>query len=392
MIYIKKLYTMSNALINPDLVTAELVSYLRTKFNDFIQNIEECDTMTAKKASIIREKILAWETSLAEFTELDLSLKEHIYERDKKTNEIYQLTEFQEHIDSINTDSLIIYIKKAQIFNVYNSDKLNDYMCHESTQYRKHEYGPTYEVVRDSNPQKLVIVITDTIPVDKLQNIKNKIIEFIKKSAEFKNVATDFRIYADDNNTEFVVSSIKFKNLQHKEAFIDDFATFMRSTDDKDIANKIQFRPPKQYGINGARLYKIPALKQLIEGAPLPTNSVEHLISTGTVQSLVINNTYIINSNININKNTVNVNGKVKKTLKTFFKHIYDTTPEWYKEKSYVDIEIIENAYRQYFNDNKINRSMISKQLNGVLYNKSTRSNGTTKKWLNSYTELLKQC
>jgi len=357
--------------------------------------------VTTNKANIIKEKVMEWEISLEEFADLDLSLKEYMYEA-KNTNEIYQITDFQEHMDTINTDSLIIYIKKAQLFKVYNPDNMDDYICDESTQYRKQEYGPTYEVVRDSNPQKLVIVITDTIPIDKLQNIKTKIIEFIKKSAEFKNVATDFRIYTDESNTEFVLSSIKFKNLQHKETFIDDFATFMRTTDDKEIANKIQFRPPKQYGINGARLYKIPALKQLIDGAPLPYNNVDHLISTGSdkmPQSLVINNTYIINSTVNSNSNsnsnnvnTINTTIKAKKTLKTFFKYICDTTPEWYKEKSYVDIEIIENAYRQYFNDYKISRSMISKQLNGILYNKSTRSNGVTKKWLNSYADLLKQC
>jgi len=77
-----------------------------------------------------------------------------------------------------------------------------------------------------------------------------------------------------------------------------------------------------------------------------------------------------------------------KKTLKTFYKHIYDTRPDWFVENSYVSITVIERAYREYFNDEVTSKNVISKQLNGTLFSGKSRVNNINKKKLTSYEKL----
>jgi len=72
---------------------------------------------------------------------------------------------------------------------------------------------------------------------------------------------------------------------------------------------------------------------------------------------------------------------KYKKTAESFYEFIFSTRPQWYLENKYVDIEIIEKAYKSYFNTSKLSRAMIVKHINPMFAN-STRVSGITKKKL----------
>ena len=76
------------------------------------------------------------------------------------------------------------------------------------------------------------------------------------------------------------------------------------------------------------------------------------------------------------------------RSLKAFCKHLYDTRPLWYVEGEYVDLEVIDNAYREYFGGDET-RSQIAKKLNGILYDESDRINGVTKKRLVMFDRLI---
>jgi hypothetical protein len=80
------------------------------------------------------------------------------------------------------------------------------------------------------------------------------------------------------------------------------------------------------------------------------------------------------------------------KTLKTFYKFIYDTKPEWYIENKTVSMRTIEDAYRSYFADTIISSSVISRKLKGYLFLDAGRSNGETRKKLVTYETLKKNC
>jgi hypothetical protein len=76
------------------------------------------------------------------------------------------------------------------------------------------------------------------------------------------------------------------------------------------------------------------------------------------------------------------------KTLKTFYKHIYDTKPSWYLENKFVNFSQIVEAYREYFEDYDTKSMVISRQLNNVLYKKGKRTKQIVTKKLISFDEL----
>jgi hypothetical protein len=259
--------------------------------------VNEYESITDKKFLKLSNIIKEFETQIKTELALDNNLYEYMHET-KKNHEVYPANNFQSILNEISDDSLIIYVKKAQLYKVYNSNNLDDFSMDERTCYRASQYGPVYEVVRDANPQKLMIVIQDNVRDVKLQNIKSNIIEFIQKSSKLAaSKIPDLKVYDNDNHTEFIVSSIQLKNLQDKENFIDDFILFMKQKGETELADKIQHRPPP-CDLKGARLYNLPSAKTLIDGKPL-SDSLDQLLTTSVRQPIVIQNTYIINNTIN---------------------------------------------------------------------------------------------
>jgi len=367
----------------------------------YANSIAEKISVISNYSELNREKMEMYDKKLAELVkfresllDLDIDFNQYLCET-KKDLEVYPANTFHSKLGTIRDDSLIIYVKKAQLYKVYKSDNIDEFQNDDNTHYRKSMYGPVYEVVRDTHPQKLVINIVDDVS-DRIQHIKTCIIEFLRTIPEFANTQTDLKIFGTENNTEFIINSILLKNLTEKENFIDDFIRFMQIKGNIELASKIQVRPPPSE-LKGARFYAIPSSKQLFEGS---SNLSEQLISTPNNQSqpvIIQNNTIIIqnntthnNNNITNTTNTLNVANVTKKTLKTFYKFIYETKPDWFKENELVDIEIIENAYRNYFNDTTTTKALISRQLNNNIFTQGVRVNRIFKKKLVNYSDLKK--
>jgi hypothetical protein len=152
--------------------------------------------------------------------ELDTELNEYLYTT-KNNNEIISDTDFQNKLADIGSNSLIIYIKKAQLYKIYNPENFQDFQNDDNTIYRKPEYGPIHEVVRDNCPQKLMIVVNDDIRDEQLTEIKTNIVDFIRKNPVFSKTTTnDLKIYTNDNSTEFVLTSLTLENLNEKDKLI----------------------------------------------------------------------------------------------------------------------------------------------------------------------------
>lgn len=363
-----------------------------------------CKAWPAYKKALITNHLIETLSHLNTVQELDTSLQEYMNESNTDGT-LMPYDDFQNKMEDIEDDSLIIYIKKAQLFKVYNSNKLDEFERDNGTHFHKPEHGPTYEVVRDSHPQKLMIVVNDDIKNEKLEEIKKHIVEFIKINPAFsKTTVKDLKVYNNDNNTEFVVSSMRLKNMSGKEEFIENFIRFMQKRGNSDLAQKIQIRTPPSE-INGARFYKLPSSKVQI-GAEGIDNILDHLISTSSQASnnITINCT-IINSNSNNHNNnnlmsttTNNISSgsnntviaSSTKTLKSFYQFICNNKPAWFKEGTLVDIKVIESAYREYFEDDKTTTSVLSRQLNGKLFTDGNRVNKVVKKKLVKYSDLKK--
>ena len=105
-----------------------------------------------------REKMEMYDKKLAELVkfresllDLDIHYNKYLYET-KKDLEVYPANTFQSKLGTIRDDSLIIYVKKAQLYKVYKSDNIDAFQNDDNTHYRKSIYGPVYEVVRDTHP------------------------------------------------------------------------------------------------------------------------------------------------------------------------------------------------------------------------------------------------
>lgn len=368
---------------------------------DKLSSVEiSLDAMSLSQLKLLTEKV----NDLAIYTEnvrkIDTDLQGYYLENHhtKNNNQIILYDDFPNKMEHIPNDALIIYIKKAQLYKVYNSNNLGDFINDNNTHFSKpHKFGTAYEVVRDSHPQRLMIIMND-IEDENLDEIKARILEYIEQNKDFSNTTIkDLKTYSDDISTEFMLSNIHLTDMAAKELFIERFIRFMRKKGESELANKIQVKPPPS-DVEGVRFYKLPGSKTELD-IHNKMNLVDQLVTS--TKHVVIHNTYIYNDN-SVNNNNVNnsINNvvknvtknstkrPVKKTLKTFYQHIYDDKPDWYKENTFVLIDIIEREYRNYFNDETTSKNVISKKLNGSLFTGKTRVNNVNKKKLVSYEAL----
>jgi len=362
-----------------------------------IDGLKKYSTLSVEKIKLLMEKLDEFEKYGDSLFNLDLSLAEYMYDS-RKTNEIVTNTKFQDVMESLSEDSLTVYVSKAQLYKVYNVDNLDDFENDDGTIYRKPEYGPVHEVVRDSHPQKLTIVFKDVIALDKITIIKNYIATYIQKNAAFANFKpSDVTVYYYDNTTEFLISYLRMADISAKEKMVENFIKFMKSKGELVLSKLIEVKHPACDELDGARFYKLPSAKNPVDHNTI--NIIDQLITTAAPvknkQPMVINNTFIIQNNNSNNTNNINTVNNIKidnaseKTLKSYYKYLYDTKPTWYVENGKVDMTIIEQSYRAYFNDYGTIKSIISRQLNGKLFHLAGAKR-TTNKVLVSF-EQLKQ-
>jgi len=335
---------------------------------------------------------------------LNLELKEYLYES-KRENDVLDSLSFQEKMEEIDDTSLTIYVHNAQVFKIYGPDNLNDFEQDDSTHYRKPEYGPVHEVVRDKHPQKLIFVFNSILPLPEISKIKNLIVEFMKRNKELGGVPlSGIHTFTNNNSTEFHVSNVLMMNMYHKESVIELFMKWLCINNQKELSKQIQLRSPICEDLDNARLYALPSSKVSLD-TKMP-KILDCLVSIKSQSSIIdsdrpihvhnyINVTNINSNNQNCKTISSNIasgnaisNKSDKKTLQSFYKHIYDTRPEWYKEDGLVPIKVIENAYREYFDDYNIKAHMISRYLNGNIFKPASSTQRSHNKKLVTYDTL----
>lgn len=361
-----------------------------TRAKGLLDEITKCKNMEPNKLQMLLPYLDEWMDTVHNIKELDLPLREGMETslEENSRHVIIKDEEFKDKLNEIGDESLIIYIKKAQVYKVYNPDENGDtetmysnFVDDDNTKYRPKQNrnnGSVYEVVRDTHPQRLLITIAEDINSDKIEYIKKQIVEFINKHTEFSETnMSNLKVYGNDNHTEFLVSDIQFKNIAERDEFMESFIKYMKEFKRDAIADKIQVRPPLGT-VKGTRLYKVGSQKTSKDSSII-INSLDHLVTytspTGQTHVTINGPVTIVNGG----KNKINISNAavqqttVKKTISTFCRHIYDTNPDWYKEGDYANFTDIEDAYRQYFEDDESKTFAISKMLNGVLFTKSQR-------------------
>lgn len=388
------------------------IPILDEKYELFKRGLSADVISSPEKISMLLEKMEEFMVYANSVSHLDIQLIETLKsDLSSRTNDTIHSKDFSEKIDDIDDDATIIFLKNAEIFKVYNPEELmNEFTNHVNTTFKNK--GPVFEVIRDMYPQKLIIIIDDDIR-DRLQIVKKHLIDFLKQNTTYDKVdESDIVVYGNDGKTEFLATNVILKNITERTKFTENFIRYMQLKE-KVIASKIQLHPPMSE-VTGVKFYKLPREKEIISGDT--RDVLNHLITkirvdnsstiAPVIVNLTVNNNHIVNSTVNSKVNSDNTKNKIKnsntnvtnvkvakahkKTLKTFYKHIFDTRPNWYVENAMTEMEHIADAYKTYFNDQISRTTDISKRLKGGIFLTGTRTSGVIYKKLVTYNELQK--
>lgn len=314
-----------------------------------------------------------------------------------RPNAVISKDDFPAKINSIPEDDTIIYLENAEMYKTYNSSDLGEFENNFYCQFKNK--GPIFEVIRDHYPQKFLISVDGD--VKDVATVSNYIISFLSQhSIPLKE--SDIIIYRDQKNetTGFLADTL-VKDITEKQTFTEQLVKYMRKNGETDISNKIRRYTPL-CDVDDVKFYSIPSEQDIIPfgNEKKKITIIDHLMSkTSHLSNATSNPAIIVNYTVNNNINNINSNNTnsviktaikkpPKKTLETFYKHIYDTKPKWYKENGIVEIGVIEKAYRSYFNDESTDLTIISRKLNGSLFTKASRKNSIVRKQLVSYETL----
>lgn len=415
---------LTNIAHNKDVNNAEQVE--KEEFTDdpvkdilYLTNILKQDS---RKWEITLDKITDCRDYLKELCKKDLNLVDYFEDLGSNNGRTLSPDSFKTNMNSLKSESIIIYSQNADLYRVYEPDELEKFINNLSTHYsRPDKNGPMYEVIRDNFPQKLIIVVNDIIEKN-IQLFKELIMAFFKKYIKINKFAKDdCMIYKDntDKTTKFIFKNIPLKNDNDRRSILRHLKTFIIDKKYINLANKIEFEPPP-FLIDGAKLYTLPtnmvpvgiapqkieeSLKYMINianstDAKYVNFNVSYFIQNITNNSNNINSGNFINNDITINDNCSNndlsyndLNNNDnddlndRKTLKKFFKYIYDNKPKWFKEGQLINMSIIEKEYNNYFGG-ITPRNIISRNLNQKLFTNGERTNKSVNKRLVSFNEL----
>lgn len=347
----------------------------------------------------------------------DLDLAEYLTELGSTNNgKTLSAETFQSDMNSLESEAIIVYSQNADVYRVYGPGEMDNFIRNLSTHYSKTDKnGPMYEVIRDNFPQKLIIVVKD-LETSQVPIFKDIVISFLKKHGMALNFDKDnYMIYndgnAEDRRTHFIFRNICLKNDDERRNIIKRLSVFMEEKKYKYLAEKIQNDPPP-YLIYGAKMYSLPSnmnpvgiskqtLEETLKFMLNVANQSDAKLVNFNVNYVVQNITNNNNSN-NINSGNTNTgpttitnnttiidNSGESKTIKKFFKHIYESRPKWYKEGQLVSMSVIEKAYNDYFGG-VTPKNIISRNLNQKMFLTSERTSKTVNKRLVYFNELRK--
>jgi hypothetical protein len=359
------------------------------------------------KSEIIVDKMKEFLIFAKELKSTDKMIESRIKDLSQnRPDSVYTIKDFQRQMENIDRECVIFYIEKARLFKTYNSNEIRDKLPLDmgSDLARIDRTGPVFEVVRDSLAQKLIFVMID-IEDSQINYIKDCIIEFLRKHLKMINLKKeDYGIYKYGNQVRFIFKKIVLVNKAEKQYIIEDFYRFLEDEGHSAVLQKLQLNPPPGKFI-GVTLNPLPGsmipvdrhtetrekeLEYLVTNINNHRDKPVNLINLNVIQNINGNNNNIT-SNVNTGSGNIS-NDQTDITIHRykkgdFYKHIYDTKPEWYKENNYVEMEVIKNAYNEFFNENK-NSSIVSRFIGPVLFTGESRNAHSTKKRLAKFSIL----
>lgn len=297
---------------------------------------------------------------------------------------------FVTNMDKIPEGTITLYVEKAELFRSYASTEADILINHLNTYLRRS--GVIYEVVRDNYHQKLYFFIKEskTELQANIETIKEHVLAVAHSF--YPNAVTGDEILTFDYNdkTKFLAVGIVLDSYQKRHEFLEELERRLNANGENEIAGKLQIYEPTD--LRGARRIPINRTTDAADDTRYFINQLPIVLNvTGNVNihgNVSINN--VVNNNVNVVDNSVNINtiNSGVLSVEDFFRHIIDDRPSWYKEGATVNFDVIKKAYREFFNNDEINESVISRRLNKKIFNTMPRSNGQNMKKLYKISEI----
>jgi len=306
------------------------------------------------------------------------------------SNDLVKKEQFVSIVKAIRQGSTVVYFKSAQLFKVYKKTELETLLGGQIRTIYK-QLNESYEVIPNDSKQK-IIILGDISLADSIERIKTYIVSFMISEGITTFTDNDIVCYKSKESIEIIINDYYVENQTEHDEIVKKLLNYiLQQEKNTKIVQKINTLSYSEF--EGVKMVSMPSEKQL-----LATEYIEPLLTmisnvtqcSGFKNQINLSVTIHDHSINTINDNSINTTNinENPKTIKTFCKYLFDERPEWYIENTYVPIEIIEQKYRAYFNDNYYSRANISRLLKGKLFTSSTRIKSVTHKKLFSFRDL----
>jgi len=304
--------------------------------------------------------------------ELVQTLKNHLGE-DLVAKDLYK-----DVIEAIQKGSTVVYFKSAQLFKIYKKEELETLLSgHLRTVFKK--INESYEIVPNDSKQKIIIMGEQSLVGD-ITHIKAHIKHFMQSKGISNFKEEDIVCFKNDSMLEIIINNYYVDNTTERDVIVKDLLHYIFQKDkNTNIVSKLGRQTFSDFA--GAEMIPIPSGKQLLNSEfveyvdtlvgniekcnKLDKNGNTYHINVQVIQNSTINSGTIDNSITTINE--INASGNVYE----FIKHIRTDKPSWYKEKTWVQKDVLYDEYRIMYDE--VSKKAFSMMFKDKLYKMEKR-------------------
>jgi len=225
-----------------------------------------------------------------------------------------------------------------------------------------------YEVVRDNEPQKIIIVNDSDID-GMTEKIQEYIVQYMR-SHEFKVKKKDIRCLKNKQNgkIEIIITKFYVNNYQERELFVKGLKEYIEDQEPEtgdDIIEKMD-KHVRRYGMKGSKSYDLPFQKTLLNGNDYPNTRFSELskVLIGRVENCTGLKIDSMRGHVTININIINGDQTIindhsttniivgEDIFKMVLQNIIEERPDWYNSRDYLNKHKVYKWFKPYFRDN----------------------------------------
>jgi len=273
---------------------------------------------------------------------------------------LHKVNKYAAIAEELDQNSTVIYFKSAGLFRVYQSKDLERYFVNRTgAEFNKQK--EIYEVIDDSKPQKIVIII-DSQDKTELVKIKQYILGFSEDNGV--NVSEEDLIVFDntsENTYEIIIKSWIVRNSVEKNEKIQQLLKYIAQKEKSAVlSNKMNV--VKYSDIPNTTLLAAPGIKKLISKY---TTDLDGFATQGNV-IIIAENFNMVSGDMITNNYTSEAEPELD-----FTNYLESANLDWYEPGNIIDYDVLLNEYIKLYGS--IKPITFTKKYVGILFKKHSR-------------------